>query len=118
MPPPVDLPRLAEFSDGTAAGLRTLIDIFLQDSAETAAQLHAAVAAARFAEIELLAHRAGGASGACGAGRLSALLLQLEESARAGTADDAGALMREVASELARVTVYLRGHLDGMDAKT
>ena len=70
-----------------------------------------------FPEIELLAHRAGGSSGACGAGRLSALLQQLEELARAGTADGA-MLMREVSCELARVTVYLRGHLDGMDAKT
>lgn len=82
MPPPVDLARLAEFSDGTAAGLRTLIEIFLQDSVETTAELHAAVESERLAEIELLAHRAGGASGACGAGHLAALLLQLEELAR------------------------------------
>lgn len=47
MPPPIDLPRLAEFSDGTDAGLRALIELFLQDSAETAAELHAAVAAAQ-----------------------------------------------------------------------
>src|SRR5918994_171542 len=117
MPPPVDLPRLAEFSDGTAAGLRTLIEIFLQDAAETAAELHAAVESARHAEVELLAHRAGGASGACGAGRLAELLRQLEELARGGSTDGATLLMRDVASELGRVRVYLQGHLDGLEPK-
>src|SRR5215207_2894982 len=111
MPPPVDLARLAEFSDGTEAGLRTLIEIFLQDSAETAAELDEAVRSVRCPEIEMLAHRAGGASGACGAGHLSELLSTLEALARTGTTDGARALMLEVSSELDRVTGYLRGHL-------
>lgn len=50
MRPPVDLPRLAEFSDGTTAGLRQLIAIFVEDSAMTAAELEAALVAGHCGE--------------------------------------------------------------------
>lgn len=112
MRPAVDLPRLAEFSDGTAAGLRSLVEIFLTDVAETIAELTAAVAAQRPAEIELLAHRAGGASAACGAAHLAALLLSLEDLTRGGRVAGTMTLMRDVAGELERVTVFLRTHLE------
>lgn len=118
MPPAIDLARLAEFSDGTAAGLRTLVEIFLTDIAETIDALAAAVSAERPTDIELLAHRAGGASAACGATRLAELLLALEDLARGGRVAGTGAQMRDVADELERVTVFLRTYLDGLEEHT
>jgi HPt (histidine-containing phosphotransfer) domain-containing protein len=105
--------RLAGFCDGTAQGLRTIVEIFLSDVAETIDGLAAAVAARHGGKIELLAHRAGGASAACGAARLAMLLLDIEEDARSGATARADALMREVTDELGQVTGFLQGYLDG-----
>lgn len=112
MRPAVDLTRLAEFSDGTAAGLRSLVGIFLADVAETIDELTAAVDAGASADVERLAHRAGGASAACGAAHLAALLLSLEDLTRGGRGAGTMTLMRDVAGELERVTVCLRTHLE------
>ena len=112
MRPAVDLPRLAAFSDGTDAGLRTLMEIFLTDVEETLDALAAAVLAQRPAEIELLAHRAGGASASCGAARLAELLLALEDLAHSGNAAGADTIMQDVAGERERVTAFLRTCLD------
>jgi HPt (histidine-containing phosphotransfer) domain-containing protein len=114
MRPAVDLARLAEFSDGTPEGLRTLVEIFLSDVGETIGELTAAVAAAVPADIERLAHRAGGASAACGAGRLAELLLTLEDAARAERSAAPPALVSNVTAELERVTAFLRTYLDGV----
>jgi HPt (histidine-containing phosphotransfer) domain-containing protein len=114
MRPAVDLARLAEFSDGTPEGLRTLVETFLSDVGETIGELSGAVAAAVPAGIERLAHRAGGASAACGATRLAELLHALEDGAQSGRAEAAGSLMEDVTAELERVSAFLRTYLDGV----
>lgn len=105
--------RLEAFSDGTPEGRRTLVDIFLTDVAETTGALAAAVSAQHHGEIAQLAHRAGGASAACGANGLAAILLALEDVGRAGGGAGSVALMREVTAELERVSVYLRAYRNG-----
>jgi hypothetical protein len=88
---PVDLSRLATCSDGTADGLRR-------------------------PDIELLAHRGGGARAVGGAMRLAELLRRIEALAHGGAAPGAAALMRDVTREPARVTVFLRGDLESAGA--
>lgn len=114
MTAPIDLERLAQFSDGTPEGVRSLGEIFLHDVAETLAELAAAVAAEQRAEIEILAHRAAGACGACGATRLSEQLRALEELARGGRVEGARVLFSDIAHEMQQVTLYLRAHVDGI----
>jgi HPt (histidine-containing phosphotransfer) domain-containing protein len=114
MRPPVDVPRLQECSDGTADGVRTLVDIFLSDVEETIRALSTAVDGGRVADIGRLAHRAGGASGACGAAHLAELLLALEELAQGGHVDGSATLMREVDDELSRVATFLERYVDNV----
>jgi HPt (histidine-containing phosphotransfer) domain-containing protein len=113
MRPAVDLDRLAELSDGTAEGLRSLVEIFLADVGETIDELTGAVAAGKRADIEQLAHRAGGASAACGAAPLAELLMALEAAAHTQQTPLPRSLMASVTEELARVTGLLRSHPAG-----
>ena len=62
MHPAVDVERLAEFSDGTDEGLRTLVRIFLEDITQMLGELRAAVTGGDAVEIRLLAHRCAGSS--------------------------------------------------------
>ena len=111
MPPAVDLERLAEFSDGTEDGLRTLIRIFLEDITQMIGELRAAVPRADGAEIRLLAHRSAGSSSACGAARLAELLGDLEEAGRSSRLDGSSGMMTAIDTELDRVTLFLQTYL-------
>jgi len=114
MPPAVDLERLAEFSDGTGDGLRTLVRIFLEDVSQMIGELRAAVAGGDAAEIRLMAHRCAGSSSACGAGGLADLLGELEEAARSGGLDGSGGMMTAIDTELDRVTLFLTDYLTSL----
>lgn len=111
MPARVDLARLREFSDGTPEGLRELVEIFLSDSAQTMRELAAAVREGAAAQVELLAHRAGGSSAACGAARLSDLLFDLERLGRARAVAGAGDVMRAAEAEFVEIQAVLGAHL-------
>lgn len=114
MPGPVDVGRLHAFCDGSADGVRTVIEIFLTDTAETIAELSTAVERVDAEAIRLLAHRAGGSSSACGASGLAALMLRLEYPEESGTAADADRLMRAVAEEFDGVQRFLRTYVEGL----
>jgi HPt (histidine-containing phosphotransfer) domain-containing protein len=75
---PVDLSRLEEFADGTPDGVPRLVRLFLEDASESMAELAAARAAEDAAALRRVAHRFGGSSAACGAGRLATALFELE----------------------------------------
>ena len=107
MPPAVDLARLTEFSDGTPEGLRTLIEIFLSDTAETMDPLVREMGERSRADIELLAHRGGGASAACGASGLAGVLFQIESFGREDQVDAACALLPRVQAEMIEVRMFL-----------
>jgi HPt (histidine-containing phosphotransfer) domain-containing protein len=114
MHPAVDLERLAEFSDGTDEGLRTLVGIFLEDVGQMIGELRAAVTGGDAAEIRLLAHRTGGSSSACGAAGLSERLAELEEAARTGRLDGRHGMMAAIDTELDRVTLFLKAYLTSL----
>ena len=111
MPPAIDLERLAEFSDGTDEGLRTLVRIFLEDISQMIGELRAAVPRGDAAEIRLLAHRSAGSCGACGAARLGELLEGLEEAGRNSRLEKSGEMMTAIDTELDRVTLFLTDYL-------
>ena len=111
MRPPIDLERLAEFSDGTDEGLRTLVRIFLEDVAEALKELRGAVTRGDCPEIRVLAHRSAGSCGACGAGRLAELLSGLEEIGRSGSSEGSTESMTAIDAELERVTLFVKAHL-------
>ena len=115
MPRPVDIERLEAFCDGTAAGLRAVVDIFLTDTLETLTELDRAVARADLDTVHLLAHRAGGSSAACGARSLAALLGRIEMS---GSLEEAGVpgLIHNVLDEFGVVTRFLQAYVEGLPA--
>jgi HPt (histidine-containing phosphotransfer) domain-containing protein len=113
MTPPVDTERLRELSDGSATGMRMTIDIFLEDTRDTLAELAVAVRGPDQDAVRLLAHRAGGSSAACGAVRLAALLWRLE-SASPLTAAEAESLARQVAREFEDVERFLETYMAGL----
>lgn len=98
------------FSDGTPAGFRWLLRMFLDDAAGTIGQLRAAIEAGDAGPIRLLAHRAGGTAAACGASRLAALLFALEDGPRSSAGDRE--LIDSITAELEAVTWYLGAHLE------
>jgi HPt (histidine-containing phosphotransfer) domain-containing protein len=108
MPQPVDLVRFVQFSDGTASGLTTLVELFVANTTEALEDLAAAIGSGMPAEIERVAHRAAGSTAACGAGRLGELLSELERVAQQGGTERAADLLSEIAAEAARVCEFLR----------
>lgn len=114
MAPPVKLTRLAGFSDGTAHGIRSVVEMFLADTGETLEALRGAIESGDARAIEMLAHRAGGASGACGAERLSALLFEMREGSRSFVGDRA--LFHHISLELEAVAGFLQNYTATLDA--
>ena len=107
--------RLIEFSDGSASGLRALIGIFISESAEVLQELSHAVGDGDSDAIRLLAHRAGGSSSACGATRLSSLLLRLENPhADVRSGRDDLATLGAVLNEFAAVERSLQSYMEGL----
>jgi HPt (histidine-containing phosphotransfer) domain-containing protein len=109
---PVDIDRLRELSDGSATGLRAMIDIFLDDTRGTLAELAAALKGQDDEAVRLLAHRAGGSSAACGAFHLAALLFRIESAPTLNGAEKES-LGRQVAHEFADVARFLETYMEG-----
>lgn len=113
MTTPVDLERMAAFSDGSPEGLRMLMELFVTDSAETLRELLAAVDRRDRQAVELLAHRAGGTCSSCGAHRLAQLLARLEQAA-AGRNDVGGdaALLRDIREAHEAAVAFVRNQIE------
>jgi HPt (histidine-containing phosphotransfer) domain-containing protein len=106
-PPPVDMERLVDFSDGNEENLRELVDLYLKQTSEQLEQLKAAVAASDPQEIKRLAHSAAGASATCGMGGLVMLLRELERQGLEGKLNNASDLCQQVLVEFKRIQSYL-----------
>lgn len=107
----VDLERLRLFSDGTDDGMRGIVRIFLEDIGESMEALRAAVLRGVCADIALLAHKAAGSCGACGASALAGHLETLEDHGRSGNCSGSGDLMQAIESELSRVRLFMETYL-------
>ena len=65
-PPPVDLDRLREMTDGDSQSVRDLVDVYLDQADELIGSLHAAIQANSASDVVRWAHKLGGSSATCG----------------------------------------------------
>lgn len=114
MSDPVNLARLEEFSDGTPAGLAGLVQLFLDDSRDSLAQLVDAGRRGDRDALCLLAHRFGGTCAACGAERLARQLRELEEAAPQLSRGDGARLIERIGAAHREAALYLAGFLKGL----
>jgi CheY-like chemotaxis protein/HPt (histidine-containing phosphotransfer) domain-containing protein len=109
--PPVDMPRLLDFSDGSMENLRDLVSLYLKQTASQLEQLSAAVQAGNAPEVRRVAHSCAGASATCGMHVLAPLLRRMEHLADAGDLSDTPRLCAEVEREFLRVREFLLAYL-------
>jgi CheY-like chemotaxis protein/HPt (histidine-containing phosphotransfer) domain-containing protein len=110
-PPPVDVERLMEFSDGTPESLRELITLYLDQTRKQLDQLLVAVQASDAPEVRRIAHSSAGANATCGMITLAPLLRELEHLGDAGQLDPAPALCQRCETEFTRVREVLNSLL-------
>lgn len=100
--------RLRQLQRGTKQEhVAELIDIFLTEMPRMFSALRMAIEEADAAMLQLTAHRLKGSSANVGAHVLSGLCEQLEQLGGAATTTDAGAWLRQIETELARVMTTL-----------
>ena len=112
-PPPVDVERLMEFSDGTPESLRELITLYLDQTGKQLEQLQVAVQTANAPEVRRIAHSSAGANATCGMTVLAPLLRELEHLAGENNLSTAPELCTRCKHEYTRVTKALNGLLAG-----
>ncbi len=110
-PPPVNVQRLEQFTDGTLESVRELVDLYLAQSAEQMDALRRSIAAAQAETIRRLAHKAAGSSGTCGMDSLTALLREIERAVDGGRLPEVPGLYAAAESEFLRVQQYLDQYL-------
>ena len=111
---PIELARIEEFSDGTAEGVRQLVELFLEDSRETlTAMITLMSAESDRARLSLLAHRLGGTCAAIGARRLSGQLSHLEQQAATLSSVELASVMAMIEAELDSAIGFLSAYLEG-----
>jgi CheY-like chemotaxis protein/HPt (histidine-containing phosphotransfer) domain-containing protein len=106
-PPPVDMARLNDFTDGSQENLRELIALYLEQSNEQITRLAAAVRAGDAPAVRHLAHSCAGASATCGMARMVPLLRELERKGHEGRLAGAAKLCEEVVQEFDRIRLFL-----------
>ncbi|HYT59424.1 MAG TPA: response regulator [Haliangiales bacterium] len=105
--PPVDIDRLVEMAGGDAAGVRELIDLYLNQTVEQLRGLKAAIESTAVPEVERIAHKAAGASATCGMNSIVPSLRELERQGREGKLSNAPALAEQASKELERIRCFL-----------
>jgi hypothetical protein len=109
-PPTLDLARLDELAEMGAAAfplIQRAIDHFVDGIGEHLDTLRAELASGHAAGLRSAAHQLKGSAANLGASRVAALALELEVLGESGRLDTAGALIEELATALAEVTVAL-----------
>jgi CheY-like chemotaxis protein len=114
--PPFDMERFINLTDGSAAGIRDLANLFLTQTAKEIEQLSAAIQAGKPEETRRLAHSCAGASGTCGMDRLARLLRELEQQAGRGDLTNAVELEQGIKAEYAAVCRFFEAGLAGPSA--
>jgi CheY-like chemotaxis protein len=108
--PPVDMARLADFTDGSQENLRELVTLYLDQTSRQIEQLEAAVRAGKTQEVRSLAHSCAGASATCGMVKLAPLLRELERQGYEDKLTNALELCEQVKKEFECVRSFLAVH--------
>ncbi|MBV8901633.1 MAG: response regulator [Verrucomicrobia bacterium] len=106
-PPPVDVSRLDEVSDGDPGLRAEMVDLYLEESADFIRKLDTAIRNGAAKEIERLAHTYAGASASCGMVAVVPALRDLERMGRSGQLQRADHAYAEVRRELNRIREFL-----------
>ncbi len=93
---------------GNAKLFRSLLDQFVRQQGDAAAEIRAAIGAQDIAAAERAAHTLKGVAGNLGAGALSGMAGEVEKVLRAGDRDAAAGRLDALAAELGRVTAAIR----------
>jgi CheY-like chemotaxis protein len=106
-PPPVNLARLNEITDGDAEFAQELIATFIDSSAQQLVELHAALQAADRAAVARTAHKLKGACANIYAESMRALAAQLETNAPSASDADLQSWANELQVEFSRAKEFL-----------
>jgi CheY-like chemotaxis protein len=110
--PPVDMARLADFTDGDPENLRELVTLYINQTSGQIEQLEAAVRADQAQEVRRVAHSCAGASATCGMVKLVPLLRELERQGYEGKLTSATELYDQVVKEFDRIRNFLAPHFN------
>lgn len=108
--PPVDLERMYDLTGGESAGLRELVDLYLNQTADQINLIETAVRASKPDDVRREAHSCGGASATLGMTRLGKILRDLEFKGKANELAGAAELCAAAREELYRVREFLTKH--------
>ncbi|MCX7424843.1 MAG: PhnD/SsuA/transferrin family substrate-binding protein [Planctomycetia bacterium] len=110
--PSLDRESLDGFAEGDPEGARELIELYLEQAAETMKNLHAAIDAGAADDVNHLAHRLAGGSAVCGVTAVVAPLRTLEQRGRENQLSDAGDLLAQIEQRLEISRLALAKYLD------
>jgi PAS domain S-box-containing protein len=104
----VDIAHLREAANHDQEFARELVELYISQTTEQLARLSAALAGGLAPDVEHIAHRCKGGSGACGMHTLAPLFQQLEVMGREGRLDGAAAVLASAEREFERVKAFAK----------
>jgi CheY-like chemotaxis protein/HPt (histidine-containing phosphotransfer) domain-containing protein len=110
--PPVEMDIMNDLTDGDAASLRELVDLFFKQTSQQLAQLEAAVRANKAEDVRRVAHSCAGASATLGMTRFVPLLRKLERQGASGTLTTAAQVYEDAAREYKLIQDFLATQLN------
>ncbi len=110
--PPVEMEILNDLTDGDAAGLRELVDLFFKQTTHQLEQLEAAVRANNAEDVRRVAHSCAGASATLGMTRFVPLLRKLERQGASGMLISANQVYEDTAREFKLIQDFLEAQLN------
>ena len=106
-PPPIEMDRLNDLTDGNADSLRELVELYLRQTTQQFSQVEAAIAANKPEDVRRLAHSCAGASATLGMVRLVPLLRDLEKRGHSGTLAGVPAVFAAAQVEYKAIQIFL-----------
>ena len=103
----LDLDRLRELADDNPAEVRSLVELYLQQTEQQLSQMRAAIQSHSADTLGRVAHSCAGASATCGMTPMVNPLKELEKRARSGTLDGADEWHQKALAEFARIRAAL-----------
>jgi CheY-like chemotaxis protein/HPt (histidine-containing phosphotransfer) domain-containing protein len=110
--PPVEMDIMNDLTDGDAASLRELVDLFFKQTSQQLAQLEAAVRANKAEDVRRVAHSCAGASATLGMTRFVPLLRKLERQGASGMLTSATQVYEDTAREFKLIQDFLAAQLN------
>jgi HPt (histidine-containing phosphotransfer) domain-containing protein len=111
--PLVDFEQLHAATDGDAAVMRDLVNLYFQQAGEIMMGLRAAAKSEDAPEVNHLAHKLAGSSLACGMTAAAPLLRELEKKAREGRTDGADATLALIDASIEKMRARAESYLAG-----